>query len=188
MHLHGASCAFRLSSPQTRTNNLVSVLLLQLLQLIPDFPCECACPSTSGFTQPTLHMCVLIPCFVGQQGCLPMALDESFRHAPADIDRGRHPPCSLQSLSGIWLCYRLNSSHELGFFCSHHNALVSFFYEAPSQRKVAVTSFCLPNCHLLKLLRMLALEFTMTYLFIWAQVWEESIALIELFAQFLIIS
>lgn len=98
------------------------------------------------------------------------------------------PSLLLQLLSGIWLYYRLNSSHELGFSCSHPNALVSFFYEAPSQRKVVVPSFCLPICHILELLRMLALYLPMTYLSIWAQVWETSIALIELFAQFWFIS
>lgn len=93
-----------------------------------------------------------------------MALDESFRHAPADIDRGRDPPCLFQLLSGIWLYYRLNSSHELGLSCSHPNALVSFIYAAPSQIKLAVPSFCLPNCHIQELLRMLALFLPMTYL------------------------
>lgn len=136
-----------------------------------------------------LYTCVyFIPCFACSQGCLPMALDESFRHAPTDIDRDRDRLCSLQLLSGIWLCYRLNSSHELVFSCSHPNAFVSFFYEAPSQRKVAVPSFCLPNCHIRELLRMLALCFHMTYLSIWAQIWDVSIALIELFAQFRVIS
>lgn len=111
----------------------------------------------NGSTQLTLHMCVLNSLFrLSARVLCPMALDESFRHAPADIDRGRDPHCFLQSLSGIWLCYRLDSSHELDFSCSHPNALVSFFYEAASQRKVAVPSFCLPSCHFIELLRMLA--------------------------------
>lgn len=69
-----------------------------------------------------------------------MALDESFRHAAAEIDRGRDPPCSIQLLSGIWLCYGLNSLHGLAFRCSHPNSLVSFLHEAPSQSEVAVAS------------------------------------------------
>lgn len=103
--------------------------------------CVSVCIYTRSLTQ---SICVFIPCFACQQGCLPLALDESFRHAPADIDHGRDPPCSLQLLSGIWLCYRLNSLHELCFYCSHPNALVSFFYEAPSQGEMAVASSVCP--------------------------------------------
>lgn len=156
MHLHGSSCAFRLCSPQntnqqscTPTTDTPNWLLIPV--------CVCVCILKIALSN-LLYTCVyLIPCFVCQQGLLcPMALDESFRHAPADIDRGRDPHCFLQSLSGIWLCYRLDSSHELDFSCSHPNALVSFFYEAASQRKVAVPSFCLPSCHFIELLRMLA--------------------------------
>ena len=101
----------------------------------------------NGSTQLTLHMCVLNSLFrLSARVLCPMALD----------DHGRDPHYSLQSLSGIWLCCRLDSSHELDFSCSHPNALVSFFYEAASQRKVAVPSFCLPSCHFIELLRMLA--------------------------------
>lgn len=156
MHLHGASCAFRLCSPQntnqqscTPTTNAPNWLLIPV----------CVCVCIYKMALPNLpYTCVyLIPCFVCQQGCFARWLwTRVFAMQPADIDHGRDPHYSLQSLSGIWLCCRLDSSHELDFSCSHPNALVSFFYEAASQRKVAVPSFCLPSCHFIELLRMLA--------------------------------
>lgn len=111
------------------------------------------------------------------------------KYSPCTSRYGREPPCLLQLLSGIWLYYRLNSSHEFGFSCSHPNALVSFFYEAPSQRKFSGEQLLFAlNCQILELLRMLALFLLMTYLSIWAQVLEVPIALIELLAQFWAIS
>lgn len=112
-----------------------------------------------------------------------MALHEGFCHAPAIIDRGRDLH-ALQSLSGIWLCYRLTSLHELRFDCSHLNALVSFFYEAPSQRNVAVASLFAQLPHPRAIADAYSLFDYDISLSIRTEVWEEFIALIELSPNF----